>query len=339
MRKTLFKSGALPLMCVALTAMAQERSPFGSPAVQTEVQAGSQASIQANAGQQTWTTPLLLNLSGATVKDESGQQLGQIQHVMVSPQGCVDMAVLSLGGNKLVPIPWQLVEVSAPAAATTTATTGAQRIGMKLNVDRQKLLQAPSFNMNQISQITQQQTIQQVYSFYGIEQTQAGVGASTSQASSVIGAGGSTNATLATPYGGTGAQFSGQTNQVSNQAIGQTNTFSSPAGGSQVIGQTNAFGSQVRTNQYGAGATGTNQFSGSLSGTNQLATQTTNTNLSPTGQTNGYPNRFTPPGSTNTAPPRTGTLPARPTTPAPGATQTNAQPNRFQTTPAPQAQQ
>jgi hypothetical protein len=234
MKNVLLSSGALAICAVLAASAQEERSPFGSPAAGANVQVGgAQAGAQTNIGQSTTTattttTPLLLNLSGTAVKDESGQQLGQIQHLIVSPQGCVDMAVLSLGGAKLVPVPWQLVSVSGAAAGATTATTpGAQaRTTLSLNVDRQKLQQAPSFSMNQINQITQQQTIQQVYSFYGVQQSQSGVGASSSQSSTISGgaAGGLSSTNAAQSSSQIGGTSSSQTNRFGTGATGQFGT-------------------------------------------------------------------------------------------------------------------
>lgn len=264
--KGILRAGTLAIVAVTC-ATAQERSPFGTP----PVAAGAQANVQANVSQQV-SNPLLLNISGTTVRDESGQQLGQIQHLVVSPQGCVDMAVLSVGGAKLVPIPWQLVEVSQAAVGTTGATGAAAttpgRIALKLNVDRQKLQQAPSFNMNQVTQITQQQTMQQVFNFYGVQsQTQTEVGATASQSSSISGGTSSTNA----------AQTSSQTTLPPS-----TNQFGSQGASAA----TNQFGTQSRsTNQFGFGSQATNQFGTQAGATNQQQP------LSPTGQTSGYPNR------------------------------------------------
>jgi hypothetical protein len=268
---------AVAITCVALTyATAQESGGF-APVAGANIQAGgTQASVQANANQQV-STPLLLNVAGTAVKDESGQQLGQIQHLIVTPQGCVDMAVLSLGGTKLVPIPWQLVEVNQAAVGTTAAATPG-RIALKLNVDRQKLQQAPSFSMNQISQITQQQTMQQVFNFYGVQshdQT-SGVGASATQSSSISGGTSSTNAitpSSTNQFGTQGAAASTATNQFGSRGA-STNTM---------------------TNQFGSRAASTNQFGSQGAATNAQE------QLSPTGRTNGYPNRPGVPNTNNPA--------------------------------------
>ena len=300
MKNIIFKTGTLALACGVFAATAQERSPF-APVAGADVSASQSA--QVNATQ--IANPLLLNLSGTAVRDDSGQQLGQIQHLIVNPQGCVDMAILSLGGAKLVPIPWQLVSVSGAGATGTTPG----RTTLTLNVDRQKLQQAPSFSMNQINQITQQQTMQQVFNFYGVrQQSQSSVGSSASQGSSITGGGASTNAASSSITTGS------QTNQAGSR-ISSTNQIRS-------------------TNQFGARAAATNQAGASMR-TNPAAAQSSATNvtgqLSPTGRTNGYPNRPSV-GSTNTAPPRPASTP--------GSTPTNAPPSPSirPPQPSPQAQ-
>lgn len=146
------------LACLATAAIAQQpgqQSPFQPPAAVTH------ASTAANVDNATF-----LNLTGVTITDEAGQPLGPIQHILLSPAGCVDLAVLSLG-QKLVPLPWRLVTTGSPARAETAA--GGQ-ITLAAKVERGKLQQAPSFTVNQLTQLSQQQTIQQVYNFYGVQQ-------------------------------------------------------------------------------------------------------------------------------------------------------------------------
>jgi hypothetical protein len=294
MKKNIF---SIAIACLAVgTASAQENGAFapvaGADSQTTSGQTQVRAGAQANVSQQT-STPLILNVAGATVKDESGQQVGQIQNLLVSPQGCVDMAVLSLGGTKLVPVPWQLVSVSSPSSITPGAPA---RTTLALNVDRQKLQQAPSFSMNQISQITQPQTIQQVFNFYGVQPNQtAGVGATASQSSSISGGTSSTNGT----QGSSQTTTRGGTNQFGT-STGATNT--NQFGTSAATASTNQFGSRS-TNQFGAQATATNQFGAQATATNQFGSQSATNRqemLSPTGRTNGYPGR---PGFTNTNPP------------------------------------
>jgi hypothetical protein len=172
------------LSCISFAALAQEQqqqSPF-QPAASVASQ-----SVTATA---TVGSPLLLNLTGVTVTDQSGQPIGPIQHILLSPSGCVDLAVLSLGGQKLIPVPWQLVTGTGAARGETEIAT---RATLALNVDRAKLQQAPVVTINQLSQ---PQTIQQVYAYFGQQQRQeAGTGATGSQSQTDVNVGGSVGAT------------------------------------------------------------------------------------------------------------------------------------------------
>jgi hypothetical protein len=174
--------GALGCICFAATAQ-QQQSPFQPPAVVSQA-------TTATVG-----TPVVLNLTGVTVTDQSGQPLGPIQNILLSPAGCVDLAVLSLGGQKLVPIPWTLVSGSG-AARGETEVVG--RTAFVAKVDRNILMQAPSVTVNQITQLTQPQMIQQVQAFYS-QQVQTAAGGTGSQTD--VNVGGSVSATNRTNIG------------------------------------------------------------------------------------------------------------------------------------------
>ena len=201
------------------TAMAQEQSPFQTP---VPVVATTQAA--------TVDSPMILNLSGVTITDQTGQPLGPLQHILLSPAGCVDMAVMSLGGQKLVPIPWRLV---TGAGATRGETAVAGQATLSVNVDRTQLLQGPSFPATQLTLLTQPQTVQRVNSYYGMEASQ-----SQSQAQSQTQ--GQTGAQIG--VGGTGAQTNAvggtviTTNRVGSVGItNQTNGLLSPTGPTNAI--------------------------------------------------------------------------------------------------------
>src|SRR5690242_8024682 len=77
----------------------QQQSPFQTPAAVPPPAVPQPAVVTQpqNVG-----GPVVLNLTGVTVTDAAGQPVGPIQHILLSPAGCVDMAALSLGGQKLV---------------------------------------------------------------------------------------------------------------------------------------------------------------------------------------------------------------------------------------------
>lgn len=179
--------------CLSFAAVAQQQSPFGTPAVATQVTpAGG---------------PIVLNLSGVTVTDAAGQPVGPIQHILLSPAGCVDMAVLSLGGQKLVPVPWTLVTGTGAARAETEVAGGAT---LALKVDRTVLQQAPTVT---VAQLSQPQTMVQIRQFFTQVQQQQGTaaGGTTSQTDVNVGVG--ANTTNRTTTGLTNAA-TGNTNQT-----------------------------------------------------------------------------------------------------------------------------
>lgn len=188
------------LGCVSFAAVAQQQSPFTTPAVTAQATAG---------------TPVVLNLTGVTVTDAAGQPIGPIQHLLLSQTGCADLAVLSLG-QKMVAVPWQLVSSSSAGAARAEANTPAHAI-FALKVDRAVLQQAPTITINQLSQPQMvQQVVQQVNTYYSQHQS-SGAGGTGSQTNVNTGAGGSiTNSTGATNagIGGSITNTAGNTNQT-----------------------------------------------------------------------------------------------------------------------------
>lgn len=174
----------------AFTAIAQQQqqSPYEPPAVVAQPTQPAQ--------QTTMGAPIVLSLSGVTVTDQAGQAVGPLQNIILTPAGCVDTAVVSLGGQKLVPIPWMLVSGSG-ATRNDTATAGRAAFTVKL--DRQVLMQAPSVTAGQITQLTQPQMMQQVQNFYTQYTTQNAAGGTGSQTG--VNVGGNVNATNHTTAG------------------------------------------------------------------------------------------------------------------------------------------
>jgi hypothetical protein len=173
--------GALGICCAAVAQQnqqQQQQSPFQPPVV-------AQTTTTATIG-----SPLLLNLTGVTVTDQTGQPVGPIQHLLLSPSGCVDLAVLPLGGQKLVPIPWMLVSGTGAARGETEI---AGRTTLALKVDRTMLQQAPSVTVAQITQLNQPQMIQQVHAFFGQQTRQNAAGGTSSQTGVNVGGATQTN--------------------------------------------------------------------------------------------------------------------------------------------------
>jgi sporulation protein YlmC with PRC-barrel domain len=102
-------------------------------------------------------------LSGDNVVDRTGESLGQIKEIMVDvPTGRVAYAVLSFGGflgmgDKLFAVPW---------SALTLDADNKQFI---LDVDRDRLKDAPGFDKNHWPSMAQSTWATTVYKFYGID--------------------------------------------------------------------------------------------------------------------------------------------------------------------------
>src|SRR4051812_18815415 len=156
------------LVLGSVGAFAQQRGAYSTPAV---IQPGAQptqnvATVQTTASPQpvVSASPLFLTVSGINASDPSGQQLGPLQYILLSPSGMADLGVLQVGG-RLIPVPWQFI---TPATATTTASTGLGRAALSVNVDRQTLLQAPAVSLSQLSQLTMDPTRQGIFAFLGL---------------------------------------------------------------------------------------------------------------------------------------------------------------------------
>ena len=144
----------------------------------------------------------------AQVKTQDGQQLGQIEDLIANPQtGKIEFAVVSKG-DKLCPIPMQLLQpqgsaqggsststsgttsgTSSTTSDTTSGTSGTsgtsstspfgrssasgQRVTFVAQVDKSKIEQAPSFSRTQWPEMSSTWS-QQVYSHYGVTPEAAG---------------------------------------------------------------------------------------------------------------------------------------------------------------------
>jgi len=123
-------------------------------------------------------------LAGAqVVSDSSGQRVGTIQDVIINANsGRIDFALLSLnssdssaGANydssangKLVPVPWALLRTSA---SSSQYSTSSEQPTFTLHADQNKLNSAPTVDMSDLSQSEWQQRI---YSYYGVTPQPAG---------------------------------------------------------------------------------------------------------------------------------------------------------------------
>jgi len=202
------KQGSIILVCCCLAGAAFAQEPSPTLGGRTEISAQPTATVQ---------SPTILRLGQIQVKDISGQQLGTLEDVVVSPQGCIDMGVVSLGGTRLVPVPWQVVRTEQPTIGVAGA---AAPMIVTLHVDQARLAQAPSVDRAQLrTQLSQPAFAQQINTFFGVQ------GTSINRANQ-------TSATTSTNLTGSTNLFGARTNQFGTQTnmfpTGRTNLFRSP---------------------------------------------------------------------------------------------------------------
>jgi sporulation protein YlmC with PRC-barrel domain len=106
-------------------------------------------------------------LIGADVENPSGQSLGDIKDIVLDPQtGQIAYAVLGFGGflgmgEKYFAIPW--------AALSAKEKRPGEIDKFVLNVDQEKLKNAPGFDKNNWPNMADRSWGQQVYAYYGVQ--------------------------------------------------------------------------------------------------------------------------------------------------------------------------
>lgn len=102
----------------------------------------------------------LSQLMGSTVKDKDGNTLGLINDFVINPTtGHIQYAVISLNDRttKLTAVPWQLVR------------RGSDPASCMLNVSKDKLTSAQTFEASSWPDFSQAATEQQIYAHYGVQ--------------------------------------------------------------------------------------------------------------------------------------------------------------------------
>jgi sporulation protein YlmC with PRC-barrel domain len=128
--------------------------------------AGSVETASTNAVSSATSPILASHLIGSKVKSSTGENVGQIDDVLIDQNGQIRLAVLGVGGflgigEKKTPVPWQAL------------TAGANQ-DFSLKVDRQKLKNAPTIDKNQTAaEWATPNFITEVYAHYGLQQPDA----------------------------------------------------------------------------------------------------------------------------------------------------------------------
>jgi sporulation protein YlmC with PRC-barrel domain len=101
---------------------------------------------------------------GADVENAQGEDLGKIEDLVLDPQdGRVAYAVLSFGGflglgEKYFAVPWNALQAKVGEDDT-----------LILNVDKEKLSNAPGFDRNNWPDMTNRQWGEEIHAYYGVQ--------------------------------------------------------------------------------------------------------------------------------------------------------------------------
>ncbi len=109
----------------------------------------------------------LSQLMNATVKDQQGNAVGQINDFVIYPNaGRIQFAIISLGdqGGKLTAVPWMLIR------------SGSEPNTCALNVSKDKLAGSQTFDAATWPDFSQPATSRQIYSYYGVQPGRYGAG-------------------------------------------------------------------------------------------------------------------------------------------------------------------
>lgn len=105
-------------------------------------------------------------LIGADVENAQGENLGDIKDVVLNSRGHIEYAVLAFGGfmgmgEKYFAVPWAALK---PAAGQKPA----DRDHYVLNMDKERLKNAPGFDKNNWPNMADRSWAKQIYAFYGV---------------------------------------------------------------------------------------------------------------------------------------------------------------------------
>jgi sporulation protein YlmC with PRC-barrel domain len=106
-------------------------------------------------------------ITGMSVRNHQGEELGEVNDVVFDNEGNISYLILSRGGllgvgADLVPIPWQAQDITI------------QEDAVILSLDQQRLEQAPSFSSGEWENLEDQGFQQRVHGYYG-QQRQEGL--------------------------------------------------------------------------------------------------------------------------------------------------------------------
>jgi hypothetical protein len=146
---------------------------LGALALAWLLAANGQEPKPVNAPADTEDQPVVLTVSSTTVRDAQNLPFGRVEQILVDPSsGKIEYAfvantVFTNVYPKVTPIPWRLLT----AHGEKTGPAGAPGINqvLQVNMDRQKLMKAPSFDRRRWPDITKKDWAHPYLTYYGME--------------------------------------------------------------------------------------------------------------------------------------------------------------------------
>lgn len=165
--------GVTGAVLVAATAQAADdtKSSTSTATATSSSDQGATGKASASISGQSQKSTRLSQLTGSSLKNTSGESLGQINDFVVDPStGRIEFAVVSLTPEgtigkienalqrgKLTAIPWTLIRPSGEGQNLTA------------NIDKDKLASAQTFDRSSWPDMSQESWGQQIYSHYGLQ--------------------------------------------------------------------------------------------------------------------------------------------------------------------------
>jgi sporulation protein YlmC with PRC-barrel domain len=168
-RKLMKKSRNFITLFLAIGAL------FLTQAFAAEQEAGKAPSVPAQADEKTATTTgqgqtrgktameqadRVSKILGKKVISQKGEDLGKIEDLVLSKDGCLDFMILAPGGllgtgDRLIPIPWKAV------------TTGAKADTIIINMDKSQLEKAPNVESKKWPNLPDSEWYGKIREFFG----------------------------------------------------------------------------------------------------------------------------------------------------------------------------
>lgn len=125
----------------------QEHEPQDARPIGTQTRQAGEELLDRAAMEHTFGVHRASEVVGTKVKNAQGEDLGEIEDIVISPDGHISYAVLSFGGfmdigDKLFALPWHCLSVDHTSADSVADLKNADLI---INVPKERLKNAPGF--------------------------------------------------------------------------------------------------------------------------------------------------------------------------------------------------